>query len=68
MGDDAKGCIAAVLVVFICASAGFLIGFSTDPGRDVRKAAVEAGVAHWTVDEKTGKSQFEWITKGAEQP
>lgn len=37
-------------------------GIGVERGRDaVRASAIEAGVAHWTVDEKTGATKFEWI-------
>ena len=32
-----------------------------DSGNAVRKAAIQAGVARWTVDAKTGKTAFEWV-------
>lgn len=34
----------------------------SEDGRDaVRASAIEAGVAHWTIDAKTGQRKFEWI-------
>ena len=41
------------------AFAGFSVGHGN--GRDAtRREAIEAGVAQWTVDPKTGATTFEW--------
>ena len=63
---DALGCLAACVGIGIIAFAVFSIGWWH--GRDyyrnqMRKDAIEAGVAEWRVDPKTGATEF--VFKGA---
>lgn len=47
-----------VIAMIVCI---FGAGYSAGCGSTSQKA-IEAGVARYTVDEKTGATKFEWIT------
>lgn len=44
-----------------CLFAGILFSAATE--RDYRERAIEAGVAEWRIDAKTGETEFHWIGK-----
>lgn len=59
MSSDAKAGLAVITMLLLSFGFGIVLGMAID-----RKEAIEAGVAHWTIDEKTGEKQFEWIKPG----
>ena len=51
--------------LFFCAAGPlflFIFILFAESRNKVRNEAIEAGVAEWTIDSKTGKKSFEWIT------
>ena len=62
--------IQGVLLVLVCAcvlcTTGGLIGGCDLGSYNERKAAIEAGVAEWTVDAKTGATSFRYVTPKGE--
>lgn len=54
------------LMGFICGSGlticlwAFVAGNAFDTAQRLRRDAIEAGVAQWTIDCKTGERRFEW--------
>lgn len=54
-------CLGLLVSVVMIFTLGLAVGLHWDSGDAVRKAAIQAGVARWTVDERTGKTGFEWV-------
>lgn len=59
--DDGKSLFYAVFSLILF-SVGAVIG-SVSGGSAVRDEAVRYGVAKYTVDQKTGKVKFAWVTE-----
>jgi len=62
---DNYGCfaIASLFVVFLIGfTFGIIIGVET-----IRGNAIDAGVAKYSINEKTGKSSFNWVVINGEK-
>ena len=62
-----QGCIAGMAIMAV--SMVVLIGLVINPytRRYQRDKAIEAGVAEWIIDSKTGETTFRYITKAEKE-
>lgn len=57
--DFVTGSMVLVAFAFVILM-GAMFGYGYSEGK-IRTSAIEAGVARYTVNEKTGETKFEWI-------
>lgn len=57
--DVFLGITLVALVVFLIGFTGFCIG-SGSATKEARDQAIEHNAAYWSIDPKTGKTEFKW--------